>query len=282
MPGEEVTRALWVAFVQGRWDGEMALTAAGRGRRRWGVTNEGGVGAHRVDAILLEHSAAWRAFDAYVNSPAFLRGVIDTFGPQLLQNNPELRHASTLADPASCRHAWHAEMENREQDYYRRDRCSPFNRTADVDPRELHTIWSFQAQPCPSVGKGPHRDRENRIFSMVLFFSDADAAGWAGGEFVMLSGTDAARKRGTPFLTHRPKPNHAVLFLNRQRSIHRSIDSVGCPHPGGLLDASQRPQTPLRRLKTPPNDPQLPQEASKTPQEASKSPQEAPRPPQDV
>ena len=45
---------------------------------------------------LLEHSAAWRAFDAYVNSPAFLRGVIDTFGPQLLQNNPELRHASTL------------------------------------------------------------------------------------------------------------------------------------------------------------------------------------------
>ena len=47
-------------------------------------------------AILLEHSAAWRAFDAYVNSPAFLRGVIDTFGPQLLQNNPELRHASTL------------------------------------------------------------------------------------------------------------------------------------------------------------------------------------------
>lgn len=193
-------------------------------------------------AILLEHSAAWRAFDAYVNSPAFLRGVIDTFGPQLLQNNPELRHASTLADPASCRHAWHAEMENREQDYYRRDRCSPFNRTADVDPRELHTIWSFQAQPCPSVGKGPHRDRENRIFSMVLFFSDADAAGWAGGEFVMLSGTDAARKRGTPFLTHRPKPNHAVLFLNRQRSIHRVNDVTGCP------STYARPEDKWRRV----------------------------------
>ena len=60
------------------------------------------------------------------------------------------------------------------------------------------------------------------------------------------------------------------------------FDPVGPPHPGGLRDASQRPQTPLRCLKTPPNDPQLPQEASKTPQEASKSPQEAPRPPQDV
>ena len=136
----------------------------------------------------------------------------------------------------------HAEMENKEEVYYRRDRCSPFNRTADVDPRELHTIWSFQAQPCPSVGKGPHRDRENRIFSMVLFFSDADAAGWAGGEFVMLSGTDAARKRGTPFLTHRPKPNHAVLFLNRQRSIHRVNDVTGCP------STYARPEDKWRRV----------------------------------
>ena len=64
--------------------------------------------------------------------------------------------------------------------------------------------------------------------------------------------------------------------------FQRGIDSVGPPHPGGLLDASQRPQTPLRRLKTPPNGPQMPQEASKTPQEASKRPQEAPRLPQDV
>ena len=52
--------------------------------------------------------------------------------------------------------------------------------------------------------------------------------------------------------------------------------------PGGLRDASQRPQTPLRRLQTPPNGPQMSQEASKTVQEASKRPQEAPRPPQDV
>ena len=58
----------------------------------------------------------------------------------------------------------------------------------------------------------------------------------------MLSGTDAARKRGTPFLTHRPKPNHAVLFLNRQRSIHRVNDVTGCP------STYARPEDKWRRV----------------------------------
>ena len=30
------------------------------------------------------------------------------------------------------------------------------------------------------------RDRENRLFSLVLYFTDAEAAGWDGGEFRML------------------------------------------------------------------------------------------------
>ena len=58
---------------------------------------------------------------------------------------------------------------------------------------------------------------------------------------------------------------------NRQRGRH----ALGPLPPRGLLDASQRPQTPLRRLKTPPNASQMPQEASKTPSDGSKTPQEA-------
>ena len=41
--------------------------------------------------------------------------------------------------------------------------------------------------------------------------------------------------------------------------------------PGGLLDASKRLKTPLRRFQ---DGPQMPQEASKTPSDASKTPQE--------
>lgn len=180
-------------------------------------------------AMLLERSAAWREFDAYVNSPSFLQAVIDAFGPQLLPGNPELHHAALLARSASRRHVWHSEMENGEQLTFRKALCAPFN-TTPVDPSELHTIWSFQAQRCPTAGKGIHRDRENRIFSLVLFFSDADAAGWKGGEFVMHRGTDCTVQRhGKPILTIRPKPNDAVLFLNRQRSIHRVGDVFDCP-----------------------------------------------------
>ena len=58
------------------------------------------------------------------------------------------------------------------------------------------------------------------------------------------------------------------------------FDPGGPPHPGGLRDASQRPQTPLRRLKTPPNGPQMPQEASKKPSDGSKTPQKASKRPQ--
>ena len=79
-------------------------------------------------------------------------------------------------------------------------------------------------------------------------------------------------------------PDSSVEYLkgappkNRQRSInapHRCIYVVPPPHPGGHVEASQRPKTPRRRLKTPPNGPQMPQEASKTPSDGSKTPQEA-------
>ena len=68
---------------------------------------------------------------------------------------------------------------------------------------------------------------------------------------------------------------HFRCIKGPPQNLGHGIDSVGPPHPGGLFQPSQRPQTPLRRLKTPPNGPQMPQEASKTPSDGSKTPQEA-------
>ena len=142
-------------------------------------------------AILLEHSAA-ASFDAYVNSPAFLRGVIDTFGPQLLQSNPGAPRVDArrlFVPPRVARRDGEPRAGLLPEGSPRR------SFTADVDPHRAPHDLVVPGAAVPVSRQGPHRDRENRIFSMVLFFNDADAAEWAGGEFVMLSGTDAARKR---------------------------------------------------------------------------------------
>jgi len=177
-------------------------------------------------ALILARSPAWRLFDKYLNSPEFLSAAIEAFGPQLLPHNPELRRAADLLGPARQQHVWHSEMENHEADLYRRKRQALFNQTV-VDPSQLYTIWSFQAQRCPSVGKGPHRDRENRLFSLVIYFSDA--SGWRGGEFVMYNGQSAhqGELEGVALMA-RPENNLGVLFLCRARSIHRVSDVYGC------------------------------------------------------
>ena len=103
----------------------------------------------------------------------------------------------------------------------------------------MYTVWSLQAQACPSAGKGAHRDRENRIFSLVIYLTDAEAAGWAGGELIMYAGDSAeAAKLSIVDTKVRPESNLGVLFLCSAHSIHRVADVHHCPPNGSLTQPS--------------------------------------------
>jgi hypothetical protein len=149
-----------------------------------------------IMATFLKHSPAWATFDTYLHSRTFIADVLDAFGTQLLRPidsvsgagvptyaSPELRHANLLADPSRRKHVWHSEVETGDAELFRRQWHRLFNSTK-VDPAELYTIWSFQAQRCGTRGKSAHRDRENRIFSLVIYFSDATTVPWTGGELL--------------------------------------------------------------------------------------------------
>jgi len=105
--------------------------------------------------------------------------------------------------------------------WHRSSASAPFNQSF-VDPNEIYTIWSFQTQRYPWKGKGHHRDKENRIMSLVIYFSDAERSGWKGGDFEFFDGSSPNRHaQGQLLFRQRPQNNLGVGFLVKQRSIHQ-------------------------------------------------------------
>ena len=181
-------------------------------------------------ATILENSAAWRLFDDYVNSAEFVDYVVRAFHSKLATSQELLLDWRILSRRAARRHVWHSQVESKEDAWYRRSPARPFNQT-HVDPQELFTIWSFQAQRLPPGAvfrpmKGPHRDQENRIFSLVIYFSDGDpsVSGWGGGEFRMHDGNNA-KAFGETILSELPQQNLGLIFLCNRNSIH-SISNI--------------------------------------------------------
>ena len=200
------------------------------------IREEGGVNGLAIwydsphMATILERSPAWRHFDDYVNSAHFLDYALNAFRDKLATSNELLLDWTTLASRTARRHIWHSQIESMEIAWYRRSRDHPFNQTY-ADPHELYTIWSFQAQRLPAGAvfkrmKGPHRDQENRILSLVIYFTDGEplASGWSGGEFVFYDGK-TPKKAGTRIYSARPNHNLGLMFLCNRNSIH-SINAL--------------------------------------------------------
>ncbi len=177
---------------------------------------------------LLERSSAWREFDAWINSPAFVAKFNEIFGDDLdrlgcvVSVDPEayersnvegrelLTEKQTLADKA-------------------RNLTRKFMPGKSGQAVEIFSRLDIER----SVGgylKPPHCDRKNRLCSLIIYFTDLEAEGVQGGDLSLFrhkSKVDPVQHERHPrpddvetVATLRPTENLGVFFPCSNNSYH--------------------------------------------------------------
>ena len=228
----EELRADFPSAVQ--FEDQYALTGSEGSRVRAGK----GFDIYRGDAAydqLIARSPAWASFDAYINSPAFVETFQEVFGPDL----DALGCAITVQPAAYDR----AEVEGRETLVPRsplHERIRGF--LSAFRPRRRSTPRLFTRLDIEKSTKGyskpPHCDHENRLGSLILYFTDMKAEGIEGGELNIYrhrrKTAPAAHERHPKpddvevVATLKPEPNLGVFFPCSNNSYH-GVNAVTTP-----------------------------------------------------
>lgn len=161
-------------------------------------------GDQTYDALIAQ-SDAWREFDEYINSPAFVAKFNEVFGQDL-----DALGCSISVDPGA----------------YERDDVEPRSvltardTIGDKVRHALHKLGGKSNASTPlftrldiekSMGgyaKPPHCDRKNRLCSLIVYFTDMEQEGIEGGELNIY-----AHKTKTDPASHERHPKEADLDL---------------------------------------------------------------------
>lgn len=135
-------------------------------------------------ATLMARSAAWREFDAFINSQAFVDQFLDLFGPDLEQLGCSANIAQSTYD-----RSYEEPREMLTEKATLKDRIDgavhKLTRSMIVDRKvELFSRLDIQ-RAMGGYAKRPHCDRPNRLCSLIIYFTDADAVGLEGGELLI-------------------------------------------------------------------------------------------------
>lgn len=200
---------------------------------------------------LMQQSAAWAEFDAWINSPAFVEKYLELFGP----------HAGDIgisADiPASRYNRDHVEPRELLND--KPTIGDKVGRVAHKLTRgmrgqrgvELFTRLDI-TRSLGGYAKPPHCDRPNRLCSLIIYFTDADRVGLEGGDLLIyqlkqpVPVEDAPRHPAAETVDVvaklRPKANRGVFFPCCNSSYHgvTAVTSSGVPRDFLYINISGR------------------------------------------
>jgi hypothetical protein len=178
---------------------------------------------------LTRRSAAWREFDAFVNSDRFADTFRDVFADHLDKIGLRIDLAQSRVDSG----------------YFEpRNSLTELATPADrVKALGLNVVDLFQ-KPKPaqlftrldihkSLGgyaKPPHCDRPNRLCSLIIYFTDAEAVGMEGGDLLIFKHNQEKPVKNyerhprpqdvTQVAKLRPKANLGVFFPCQNNSYH--------------------------------------------------------------
>lgn len=135
-------------------------------------------------AALMARSEAWREFDAFINSRAFVDQFLALFGPDLEAMGCSADIAASHYDrsyeePRELM-TEHATIKDRvDGALHKLTRGLKSGRTVELFSRlDIQRAMGGYAKP-------PHCDRPNRLCSLIVYFTDAEAVGLEGGELMI-------------------------------------------------------------------------------------------------
>lgn len=189
-----------------------------------------GFDIYRGDAAydrLVAQSPAWAKFDAYINSPAFVETFLDVFGDDL-----DALGCSILVDPRAYDRDEVEPRETLKPNKTLREKVRAFiprRASGRTETPELFTRLDIE-KSLVGYHKPPHCDRENRLCSLIVYFTDLEAQGVKGGDLnIYAHRTKKAPKEHERHpqpanvdvvATLAPKENLGVFFPCSNNSYH--------------------------------------------------------------
>lgn len=177
---------------------------------------------------LVRRSPAWAEFDAFINSQAFVDQFLDLFGHTLRDIGCTADIAGSRYDPSYVepRAVLTENLTFRERMEQTLHKLTNRKRDRKV---ELFTRLDIQ-RAIGGYAKNPHCDRANRLASLIIYFSDAQATDLEGGELLIYKhkqGKAAADYERHPRAEDvevvarlKSKPNLGVFFPCCNNSYH--------------------------------------------------------------
>lgn len=203
---------------------------------------------------VIGRSEAWRAFAAYINSDRFLDTFCEVFAAHLdkIGLAVDIRNSKVAPDYVEPREVLteHATLVDRIA-HAAEPVGGLFQRPRPVDLFTRLDIHSGAG----GYQKPPHTDRPNRLCSLIIYFTDAEAVGMDGGDLQLFKLTQAEKVRR--FARHpaqedveevarlTPKPNLGVLFPCQNNSYHgvTAVKSQGLARDFLYINISGRQRT---------------------------------------
>ena len=178
---------------------------------------------------LVSQSEAWREFDAYINSERFTDTFRDVFADHLDSMGLRIDLAGSRVEGA-----YHEPRELLNETATAGDRLMSaglkvLDRFRDSGPVPLFTRLDIH-RSFGGYQKPPHCDRPNRLCSLIIYFTDADAAGLEGGELLLFKHRQdkpvnqyerhPSGDNVTEIARLKTKPNLGVFFPCQNNSYH--------------------------------------------------------------
>jgi len=199
---------------------------------------------------LIKRSSAWAEFDAFINSQGFVDQFLDLFGDTLWDigctvDIANSRYDAGYVEPRALLTEHLTFRERMEQTLHKLTNRRR-NRTTD-----LFTRLDIQ-RAIGGYAKKPHCDRPNRLASLIVYFSDAEATGLEGGELMIYKHRE--QKPTAEYERHpraedveiiakfKSKPNLGVFFPCCNNSYHgvTAVTSDGIPRDFLYINISGR------------------------------------------
>ncbi len=219
------------------FDEQLALTGTG------GSRTGAGFDIYRGDVAndrLIASSPAWAEFDAWINSQAFVDTFLTTFAGHLdglgcMIDVAESRYDRDHIEPRAVL-TEHATFGDKVSGVVNKV-LRPFRGKRAVD---LFSRLDIQ-KAVGGYAKAPHCDRPNRLCSLIVYFTDSEAAGLEGGKLLIYkhkNPRDAAAMECHPkpenvdvVATLTPTANLGVFFPCSNNSYHgvTAVTSKGIP-----------------------------------------------------
>lgn len=159
-------------------------------------------------ARLIEGSAAWTEFDAWINSPQFVIKFLELFGPYLDELGCKVDVDSSSYDRNIVERRAVLTEHKTVSDRLQGLKLKFFGNQNKGEKKRVPLFSRLDIEK--SIGgyaKPPHCDRPNRLCSLIIYFSDLDTAGDVGGQLNIYAHKDRTK---TAVMHERHPKNEAV------------------------------------------------------------------------